>query len=1105
MRKVGFICLSLFLALPLAAVAQDEDDVQDVDTTAQVQRVQRAAKKQEATRTITGRVVSQQDHAPLAGVLVKSIAGDGYSALTGEDGTFTLRVPLYSSAVEATLPGFNRVRVGLNRSGQLRDIVLQSEAGRALYRDEDNILNNAVASGFDYSNALNITSEIENHLGADVRTTQRSGLSAQGSYLQIGGVGSYVAQAQPLVVIDGVITDMQYDRQMIHSGFYNDVLSNFNVNDIASVEIMKNGTAIYGAKGANGVVIIKTKRNHSLATRIDATASVGVELVPHKFSVMSGSQFKSYANDLLASTGSRSQSFKFLNSDHNYYWYNKYNNNTDWTDEIYRNAFSQNYGLSVQGGGDIANYMLSLGFNNAQETIEEANFNRLNVKFNTDIKIIDDVMLRFDASFSNTTRKVYDTGAPTDYDNSTITSLNFLSYAKTPMLSPYSFVATGAQGTINPAHLDIDDEDYLSEISQLRNSNYELANPLAILEYGTAQNKNYYDNSYLNLSITPSWNINKHLKLSSLFSYTLVNTNEKNYIPMSGVPAFWVEDYHMKMDNMIGSIYSRQNSVLSDTKLQWHNRYDAHCIDLLGGFRFMNESYKLTRQNGYNTGNDKTPLIQNTGFKQIDGTAENWATLTWYAQARYNYANRYYLQADFAMDTNSQFGRDAKEGLKLGGVAWGLFPSIQAGWVMTNEKWFDAPGIDYLKLSAGFGMSGNDHLPYDAAHSYFSSTLFLSEIPGLSIENIGNTELQWETTKRFNAGIEGNFLNNRLAASFNYFHSWTDNLLTLQSLNFLSGIDQTWSNGGSLENEGFDISFSAHVISGNKWNWSLGASMGHYVNKLTALPDGALSEEHNILGGTILSRVGSSINTFYGYKTAKTQNGTIVYATSEEAAADGLYRLGEDRETKTYFGAGDVKYVDQITHHDVANAAGEYDYRDGIINDDDRTVIGEANPDIYGNIWTSLSYKRLTLDLGFNYSLGNDIYNYNRQQLESGSRFMNQTTAMLSRWSYEGQITNVPRATYDDPMGNSAFSDRWIEDGSYLRLKNITLSYKLPINNTYIQGITVWARANNVFTITKYLGTDPEFSMMNSVLYQGIDRGLLGSGRSFNLGVKINL
>ena len=844
MKTVGYICLSLFLvAAPLAGFAQDDLEEEEVDTTA-ILRVRKAIKKQEPTREIKGRVVSQQDHAPLAGVLVQSIAGQGYSALTEEDGSFRLKVPLYSSAVEVTIPGYNKVRVGLNESGQLRDIVMQSEAARALYQEDDNILGHVRARNFDFSSAANIATEIENQLGAEVRTVERSGINGLGAYMQVSGVGSYLSNAQPLVVIDGVITEMQYGREMIHSGFYNDVLSNFNVNDIESVEVMRNGTALYGAKGANGVILIKTKRNTSLATRIAATASVGVELIPKHFSMMDGAQFKTYASSLMQTTGTKMQNFKFLDErpynpadPYNYnYYYNKYANNTDWTKETYNAAVAQRYGLSVQGGGDVANYMLSIGYLHADEVIKEMNYNRLNIRFNTDITITDWIDVRFDASFSNSTRKLYDLGAPEEYDQSTVTSLNFLSYAKSPMLSPYSFVASNSgPGIISTAHLDVDDEDYLSEISQLRNANYQLSNPTAILEYATAQNKNYYDNSYVNLSITPTWHPNKHLKFSSLFSYSLVNTNEKRYIPMSGVPSFWVEAFHQKMQNMIGSLYSRQNSVLSDTKVEWKNRYDAHSIDLLGGFRFMNEGYYLTQQSGYNTGNDKTPQISGTEQKQIDGNRENWANLSWYAQAKYNYANRYYLQGDIAMETSSQFGRDAA-GLKLAGVVWGIFPSIQAGWVMTNEKWFDVEGVDYLKLQAGYGLSGNDNLPYDASKSYFKSRLFLSATPGLSFENIGNTELKWETTRRFNAGVEGRFLNNRLSAGFNYFYSWTNDLLTLRSSNFLTGIAQYWSNGGKLENQGFDVNLSAHLISGNKWNWSVGASMGHYVNKLTELP-----------------------------------------------------------------------------------------------------------------------------------------------------------------------------------------------------------------------------------------------------------------------------
>ena len=223
---------------------------------------------------------------------------------------------------------------------------------------------------------------------------------------------------------------------------------------------------------------------------------------------------------------------------------------------------------------------------------------------------------------------------------------------------------------------------------------------------------------------------------------------------------------------------------------------------------------------------------------------------------------------------------------------------------------------------------------------------------------------------------------------------------------------------------------------------------------------------------------------FYGYKTDG------VFATTAEAAAANLYQVSSTG-IRQYFGAGDMKFVDTT--------------KDGIINDADRQVIGDPNPDAYGNIFTKLTFKHFTLDAVFNYSLGNDIYNYQRSIVEGGKNFYNQSTAMLHRWTYEGQKTDIPHATYLDEMGNSRFSDRWIEDGSYLRLKNVTLSYDIPISSTYLQGITIWAAGNNLFTLTRYLGSDPEFAQSNTVLGQGIDRGLLPLGRNFSLGVKIKL
>lgn len=1086
MKRIDIFCLALLVASPLSVFAQTEEEAVQEENVSVVQI--RKTKKQEATRVIKGRVVNQAGHEPLAGVLVQSVAGEGYSTLTEEDGTFEMPVPLYCSAVTVTIPGYNTVRVGLNKSGELRDIVMQSEAARPLYGADDNILNNVHTGSLEFTAARNVTSEIGNQLGANVRTVARSGALAVGNYMNIGGVNSLLSNSQPLVVIDGVIIDQQYGREMLHSGYYNDILTNINPNDVESVEVMSNGTALYGARGANGVILIKTKRNTSQATRIEASVNMGISLVPKMYNVMNGSQFKTYASGLLSSTGTLATSFKFLNSD---YWAPKYNNDTNWADELYSEALTQNYALSVQGGGDVANYMLSVGYTKDNSVLKENNLNRLNIRFNTDIKITNALSMRFDAAYTNQTRKLLDTGAPSTYDERSITSTSFLAMAKSPMLSPYSFVphwgATAAEryGYIDNRHLDILDEDYLDELtSSLGSDNYKLANPMAINEYGTAENKNYFDNSYVSLVVTPKYQFNKHLSLSETFSYTSVNTNEKYYVPVNGVPSYYVASLKKVVENEIGSQFGKQNTVNSDTRLEWGNAYKGHNIHLLGGFRYINESYSINTQHGYDTNNDKTPFINNTHDKASSGTNESWATMTWYGQAKYNYANRYYLQGDVAMETNSQFGRDAKAGLKIGGVVWGIFPSVQAGWVVSNEKFFDVKGIDYLKLTAGFGMSGNDNIPYDAARTYFVSSLLMNKASGLTLANIGNTEIQWETTKRFNAGIEFRGLNNRLGINFNYFHSWTDNLLTLQRLGFLSGLEYNWGNGGSLKNQGFDATFTAHLVARKDWNWSVGASMGHYVNEMTALPDNQLYLDTKVLGATVRSQLGGSVNAFYGYRT----NG--VYATSEAAAADNLY-IEDATGTKQYFGAGDVRFMDIDGN--------------GKIDENDRTFIGDATPDIYGNLFTSLSWKKLTLDVNFNYSLGGEVYNYMRQQLESGSRFMNQSTAVLNRWMTEGQVTDIPKATYGDPMGNNRFSDRWIEDASYLRLKSLTLSYRLPISNTYIQGITVWGQCNNLFTVTKYLGTDPEFSMGNSVLSQGIDRGLLSQGRSFHLGVKINL
>ena len=400
-------------------------------------------------------------------------------------------------------------------------------------------------------------------------------------------------------------------------------------------------------------------------------------------------------------------------------------------------------------------------------------------------------------------------------------------------------------------------------------------------------------------------------------------------------------------------------------------------------------------------------------------------------------------------------------------------------------------GIDYLRLTAGYDISGNDDIDIFAARSYFQASQYLHSVSSLAFEGIGNTKIKWETTRRFNVGFEGNFINNRLNLNFSYFRSNTNDLLLRQQLGFLSGLDENWANSGKLQNEGYNVGASVKVLALKDWQWQLGATVGHYKNRISELSEGNDYMDTDIYGATIRTQVGQAANLFYGYKALG------VFTTTEEARAagtadaNGLYFMADNGIERNYFQAGDVHFADLNN--------------DGQITDADRIVIGDPNPDIYGNIFTTLKWKRLKLDVRMNYSLGNDVYNYMRSQLEGGQRFMNQTTAMTHRWQAEGQATDMPRITFQDPLGNARFSDRWIEDGSYLKLKAVTLSYELPLTSEYIQGLQFWVQGNNLLTFSKYLGSDPEFSMTSSVLGQGIDLGQLGHSRSIIAGVKINL
>ena len=1098
--SLRIVVCTLALGLSATAFAQtDDEEEEEVETS--IKQPDRSKLQQAAYPTITlkGVVTDQATKQPLAGIQLRALGYDRYTAMTGEDGSFTIKVPTFTTALYVYASQYLPQQVAITAGNESHTIAIKmlSDKFAPMYGTDVNYTASKTAQIDRFG--VTIDGEIANKLGGDVRSILRSAVADGGASMFIRGLNSITSDAQPLIVIDGIEQDMQRSRTSLHSGQFNNILANISPDDIEKVTVLKNATALYGARGANGVILIETKRGHSMATRIDANISVGCQLVPRTPMMMDASQYRVYATELLGSPavqqtieqqmriqGLQKLTFNFLDDDPTGFYYYTYHNNTNWKDEVYRTALTQNYSINVQGGDDIGMYNLSVGYVNAENTVRETAFDRMNVRFNTDISILWNLSTRFDISIARTNNTVYDDGMPASFGGA-LSSPTALAYLKSPLVAPYQYnkLINGGKGGFTSLLSDYD------ELYAALGDGYSLGNPVALFENAEGDNKNKAENTYFNVHVAPVWDFARDFKLTAGISYTLNRNAQRYFRPNVGFPSYEVEGLG-RVASMVASMYAKEQNFAAKAQVDWNRQFGAHSLKAFAGARYnyfsfdnsdLSTEYR-SRQN------DKNPVLSLSGYPGISGVSDVWKTIQWYANADYNYMNRYFVTLSLMTEANSRFGENA-DGLGLFGVKWAVFPSLQLGWVLTNESWFPRTrGINFLRVNAGYDVSGNDDISNYAARSSFSQVKYNQHANGAQLTNIGNDKIQWETTHKFNIGLESMMLDNRLTVGFDYFIHKTNNLLMLNTFsNPMAGINNYWSNGGKLENTGFEASVSFKPVVTKDWHVELGATVGHYKNKVTQLPNGDYTS--SVYGdNNLLTAVGNPVALFYGYETKG------VFSDDAEALAAGkggyLYML-DNAENRHDFMAGDVHFVDKNN--------------DGVIDAADKVVIGDPNPDVYGNIFATVGWKDLTLSLGFNYSLGNDVYNYQRSVLNSGSTFYNQQVASVGRWRYEGQKAELPKAVYGDPMGNNRFSDRWIEDGSYLRLKTLNLSYRVPVpgNWTWLQGLTVWAEAQNLLTLTKYTGSDPEFSIGNSVFYQGIDCGNLAQGRAFFAGVKINL
>ncbi len=1025
-----------------------------------------AAPEQEKGQVITGTVrdAHTKNPIPSAQIAIPNKA----SAISDENGQFQIKIQPGDEVLHVNAYDYNNMEVAIRGKEQV--IIELYPVGFSNYfkemltpageKTDQSSLAVSAKSKEQINNITDITADgvIQSALGGDVRSITRSGVAGIGNSVFIRGINSLNSNAQPLFVIDGIIWNNAFEVESIHKGHYYNPLENIDVNDIESITVLKDGTSIYGVKAANGVILINTKRATSMVTKIALNMFYGFTESPKTTPMMNGEQFRIYASELLKTYPNDGAYMpKAFLGDPADPGNRMYYDQTDWADEVYQTGNTGNYLINVNGGDERAMYYFSVGYTSSEGIVKTTDMQRLNSRFNVDAKLAKILTMGVNIAFSRTERSLLDDGI--DYSSPTWVSL-----AKAPFISKYAYTNSGEQSK----KLSVSDI-------------FGTGNPTGIVDWSKNKSTKYR----FNMTVAPQLTIMPGLVLSTQFDYNLEKADEAYFSPMDYTPVRMIGKDKYSYNQLKGQAF-RNTMLYDDTRLSYEKMFGEHSLKAMLGVRYIHNYFESDYIEEHNSGSNTNTMITG-GYKylSVNGLNNLSKYLSDYANVEYNYRKKYFVSASVALDASSRFGNNVEGGLHMFDHSWGVFPSVNAAWLFSSEKFMSAvPVITFGKIRAGYGITGNDAIPDYASLAYLSSVHFTGRANGLVLANYENEKIQWEETKRMNAGIDLGLFKDRLFFSFDVFKSKTDNLLMQDNLPELLGPGVYWLNGGSMENNGYELSVNSKLLNEKNFKWELGFSIGHYKNKVTSLLEGESSFLTEVYGGEVITQVGQPAGLFYGYKT----NGVL---STTQAANDARLKIPTLTGEDTYFGAGDILFEDY--------------HNDKIIDDNDKQVIGDPNPDLYGSIYSKWMFDRFTLSALFSYSYGNDVYNYYRRMLESGDNFINQTVAMTNRWVAEGQQTDQPKAIYGDPMGNARFSDRWIEDGSYIRLKTLSLSYRLPLKNDFIREINLWAAAGNLFTITNYLGRDPEFSVQNGVFYQGIDAGMLPLTRNYTIGIRIDL
>ena len=904
---------------------------------------------------------------------------------------------------------------------------------------------------------------------AGVTITSTSGTPGAMGTVRIRGVGT-INNNDPLYVVDGLPqTDIGW----------------LNPRDIESMEVLKDASAqaIYGARAANGVILITTKKGAtgtSYKSTIDFDMMVGVQNAAKTYDMLDAEGFIKYKNmayeasnkpllDDFATPEKIETILSFLDK-------NGGRTGTNWWNEVKNsNAISQNYNLSLSGGLDKLRYRSSFSYMKQDGIIKSTDYERLSGRLNLDSEVYKWL------SISLNTNVIYETRRTTD-ENNAYTSTVFSALTSDPITPAFRNNLVDIPDFLYNRIMDgYEPTNPFSQYTGVLYSNKP--NPLAQTD---RKGQNRWKGLLLKNNLSADIKLFPFLSFKSSLGLDLSRTSDESFLPK-----YYLNGTDQVTNAKVGRGIGQRDYWVFENYFSYNDKFGDHAVSAMVGTSAEKERYETVSASKEGlVNNDINQQIINAATKNpaASGSVSYHTMNSYFGRVFYSYADRYMITANIRWDGSSNFANNNR---------WGVFPSVSGGWNFREESFIkDAVGdwFSQGKLRAAWGEIGNQNISSGAYLTrYGNSTYYLlgnSMSPWLSggRTNVGNPDLRWETTRQLDFGLDLAFLNSALKFNIDYFDRKTSDMLVQVPMPAAIGLPNTpWSNAGSVRNRGFEFVVDYHGQIGNDFSYNVAGNISTYKNKVLSLGGGTNIPGKTHLGNQVNTMIepGKPIGYFYGYK----MDG--VFQTQEEI---NNYRGGPDNTIiMPTAEPGDLKFVD-------LNG-------DGKLGEEDRTMIGNPHPDFTFGLTLSGEYKGFDLSMFFQGSVGNDILNILKYDIYSGTGWYNAPKDIFDKfWTGPGS-TNENFAISANSRDNLTMSEWYIENCSYVRLKNLTLGYTFPkqwVQKLTIQNLRLFVAAQNLFTITGYSGLDPELGNSNPA-FMGIDMGWYPQARSFMVGLSLKL